>query len=243
MENKNNVWKLTTFFLIGLMIGFVTARSLPPQTLIEDAQASETNTLAADSPSPVHSSTLETVDYTKIPSSKDENGHWTLGSKGAKVVIEDFSDYECVYCHAYVSEAFPSIINNYVKTGKVYYVFNNFPLSFHPHAKKAAEAALCAGDQNKYWEMHHALFANQHVWNQGNEVEVFAGLAKDLSMDEHQFRSCLQTEKYKTQVGKDIELGTQRGVSGTPSFFINGQQVVGAQSYEYFKDVIEKTLK
>lgn len=242
MENKNNTWKLATFFLIGLMVGFVAAKLLPSQTLIEDVQDSEINTLQADSSAP-KPQVLEPIDYSKIPSSKDDKGRWTLGSKDAKIVIEDFSDYECVYCHAYVNDAFSSIINNYVKTGKVYYVFNNFPLSFHPHAKKAAEAALCAGDQNKYWEMHHALFENQHIWNQGNEIEVFGTLAKDLSLDQNQFQSCLQAEKYKEQVEKDIELGIQKGVSGTPSFFINDHKAVGAQSYEYFKDIIEEALQ
>lgn len=159
------------------------------------------------------------------------------GSADAPVTIIEFSDYQCPYCQGYVNDAYPQIIEELVETGFVRYVFKDFPLeSIHSEATKAAEAARCAGEQGSYWEMHDALFASQNEWSgQSDPVPVFVGLASDLGLDADDLESCVNDRRYADQVAADTAEGMAAGVTGTPSFFINGYPMVGGQPYEFFE--------
>jgi len=138
---------------------------------------------------------------------------------------------------------YPQIISNYVQTGKVRYVFRNYPMSYHTWAQKAAEAAECAGEQGQYWEMHDALFNGQDEWTGSEDaVTIFKGMAGTLKLDQAQFDSCLDGDKYAARIQSDIQEGVQAGVSGTPSFSINGMSVSGAQAFDAFKEKIEYAL-
>jgi protein-disulfide isomerase len=117
-------------------------------------------------------------------------------------------------------------------------VFKDFPLPNHPQAVKAAEAAHCAGDQQKYWEMHDRLFANQ----QALMVPQLKEHAVALGLDMAAFNECLDSGKYGDAVNADLQYGTRIGVTSTPTMFINGRPVVGAQPYEYFQTVIDEEL-
>ncbi len=118
-------------------------------------------------------------------------------------------------------------------------VFRDFPLTrIHPQAYKAAEAARCAGDQGKYWEYHDILFANIKAL-QPDDLKQYAA---DLKLDEAQFTACLDNNAYTAAVSRDLALGTQLGVSGTPAFFVNGRFLSGAQPYSAFVEVIEDIL-
>lgn len=161
-----------------------------------------------------------------------------LGDKNAKVTIIEFSDYECPFCARFATQTLPQIKDQYVKTGKVKIVFRDFPLSFHANAQKAAEAAECADDQGKYWEYHDKLFAN----TQSLDVTSLKQYAKDLGLDATKFNSCLDTGKYTAEVKKDFSDGQAVGISGTPSFVINGKLVVGALPFEMFKQEIDAAL-
>lgn len=160
------------------------------------------------------------------------------GSDEAPVTIIEFSDYECPFCSKYVRETYPQIIKNYVESGKVKYVFRDFPLGFHPNAQKAAEAAECAGEQGKFWEMHDYLFENQDYLS----VENLKGYAKDLQLDTELFDRCLDNNEMAEEVLNDLADGQSYGVSGTPGFFINGKLVSGAQPYFVFEKEIEAAL-
>lgn len=117
-------------------------------------------------------------------------------------------------------------------------MFKDFPLPNHAQAAKAAEAAHCAGEQNKYWDMHDRMFANQ----QALMVPQLKEHAAALSLDAATFGQCLDTGKYADAVNADLQYGSQIGVSSTPTMYINGRPVVGAQPYEYFQAVIDEEL-
>lgn len=139
----------------------------------------------------------------------------------------------------------PQIKENYIDTGKVRYVFKDFPLTFHPHAQKAAEAARCAGAQGAYWEMHDLLFARQREWASQGQPQVldsFVSYAQELDLDAAAIRSCLDSEQFAPQITQDLKEGQQAGVQGTPSFLINGQLLVGAYPFERFQQMIEAEL-
>jgi len=160
------------------------------------------------------------------------------GDKKAKVTIVEFSDYECPFCEKFHQQTLPQINENYIKTGKVKLIYRDFPLGFHQQAQKAAEAAECAGEQNKYYEMHDKLFIDGV---QGG-VESFKKFAANIGLDTNKFNSCLDSGAMASEIQKDMSDGAQYGVTGTPGFFINGQLVSGAQPYQVFAQAIEQAL-
>ena len=173
--------------------------------------------------------------YLNPPSADDDP---VIGDKNAKVTIIEFSDFECPFCGKFYDDAYKQINEQYIKTGKVKIVFRDFPLSFHPNAHNAAEAAECADEQGKFLEMHDKIFENQKALTK-DDLKKYA---KDLGLDQSKFDSCLDTGKYKQEVDKDLEDGSKVGVSGTPSFFINGISLTGAQPFEAFKEIIDAEL-
>ena len=163
------------------------------------------------------------------------------GKKDAPVTIVEFTDYQCPFCGRYVEEAYQDIIKNYVSKGKVKYILRNLPLSFHKHSEDAAVAAYCAGKQGKYWEMHDKLFTSQKEWESLSDTkDMFVKYGKDLGID---IKDCLADEGVKKEIGKDLEMARKIGANGTPTFFINGKMLVGAQPFTAFKTMIEEALK
>ena len=171
------------------------------------------------------------------------------GKKDATVTLVEFSDYQCPYCSRFFQTTLPTLTKEYIDTGKVRYAFRDFPLDqIHPNARKAAEAAHCAGDQGKYWEMHDLLFQNQ----QALEIDKLKTYASRLDLDSAAFATCVDTEKYKTKVQKNLEDGVKAGVRGTPSFFvgktrpdgtIQGVMITGARPTAAFRQEIDQLLQ
>ena len=170
------------------------------------------------------------------------------GDLNAPVTIIEFSDFQCPFCGRFFKGAFTEIERDYIKTGKVRYVFRDFPLDFHKQAPKASEAANCAGEQGKYWEMHDKLFENQNALM----VDKLRQYAAEVGLESGPFDACLDSGKYAEEINRDVEDGKKAGVSGTPSFFIGksqgpgkeitGKRIVGARPYESFKQVIDQIL-
>jgi protein-disulfide isomerase len=169
-------------------------------------------------------------------------GKQTLGDKNAKLTLVEFTDYECPFCGRHFRETAPRILKDYVETGKIRYVFNDLPLSMHPHAKKAAEAALCAGEQGKYWEMHDLLFSNQQALDNTNLIAY----ATRLRLNIPAFQKALESGKYEPQVSANAAEAARLGFTGAPSFAVGLTQpndspikinrvIIGAQSYENFQ--------
>lgn len=164
----------------------------------------------------------------------------SFGPQDAKVVIVEFSDFQCPFC-AKVAPTVKRIKESY--GDKVLFVFRDFPIaSIHPLAEKAAQSAQCAHDQGMFWEFHDLLFEGQKEWSSGGSVDSFKAITRELGLDSTTFNECLDSGKYEGEVKKDLQEGQHFGVTGTPTFFINGQKLVGARSYEEFTNIIDAEL-
>jgi protein-disulfide isomerase len=168
----------------------------------------------------------------------------SIGDPDAPVVIVEYTDFQCPYCSRHFQQTFPQIVENFVETGQVLYVFKDFPLtSIHPQAMLAAEAARCARDQSAYLEMHDMLFARQGEWNnRGNAADLFVGYAGELDLDTETFAACLESREHQAGVMADLDEGSSFGIRGTPGFFINGHFLSGAQPYPVFEQAIQQLL-
>jgi len=170
------------------------------------------------------------------------------GASNAKVAVIEFSDFQCPFCARYDKDTYPQIVKDYIDTGKIKYVWRDYPLEFHQNAEKAAEAAHCAGEQGKFWEMHDRLFANQ----QNIAATDLPKHAEALGLNKGLFEQCLDSGRYATDIKKDIADAGTVGISGTPSFLIgivqpNGsvkltKKLVGAKSFSEFKSAIDSAL-
>ncbi|BDG09206.1 thioredoxin domain-containing protein [Anaeromyxobacter paludicola] len=158
------------------------------------------------------------------------------GPQGAPITIVEFSDYQCPYC----SKAEGTVKQVLAEYGdKVRLVYRDYPLPFHDKAQKAAEAANCAADQGKYWEMHDKLFGQQ----ESLDVAALKKAAGELKLDQGKFDKCLDSGEKAKEVAESKKAGEQAGVSGTPAFFVNGMLLSGALPYESFKTIIDSELK
>lgn len=159
------------------------------------------------------------------------------GAREASVTIAEFSDYQCPFCKRSQSVT-KQLLQQYSE--KVKLAFRDFPIrGIHPLAQKAAEAARCAGEQGKYWEYHDLLFAKAPEL----EVSSLKQYATALGLDVTRFNDCLQQDKYAALVEQDLQHGIRLGVSSTPTFFINGRPVIGAQPFSTFEKIIEEELR
>jgi len=161
------------------------------------------------------------------------------GAANAKVVVVEYSDFQCSFC----KKAYPTVKQLLSEYGdKVKFYYKHFPLGFHQNAQKAGEAFECAVEQNKGWEYHDVLFEKGNGDGSGLNVADLKKYAADLKLDTAKFNSCLDSGKYASKVQSDMAEGSANGVSGTPTFFINGQAVVGAQPYASIKSVVDAKL-
>lgn len=175
------------------------------------------------------------------------------GAEMARVVVVEFSDYQCPFCALFFRQTLPQLDQDYIKTGKIKYVFNNVPLDhIHPAAFKAAEAAECAGDQSRFWEMHDKIFTNPRTLSPADLTTH----AKAIGLDMTQFSQCLDSGKTTPAVRAGLVQAANVGVDGTPTFVIaltdarnpNDPNVKvlsiisGAQPYAVFKSALDKAL-
>ncbi|MBI2024821.1 MAG: DsbA family protein [Candidatus Harrisonbacteria bacterium] len=166
---------------------------------------------------------------------------WGKGAEEAKVVLVEYSDFQCPACGAYypllkrLSQEF---------TGQIKFVYRHFPLSqIHANAEPAARAAEASGKQGKFWEMHDLIFENQTNWsNQKNAEVAFISYAQSLQLDIERFKTDLNSQEVKESVANDYQSGIRSKVNGTPTFFLNGQKIQNPRSYDEFKNIIEQAI-
>jgi protein-disulfide isomerase len=160
------------------------------------------------------------------------------GPTNAKVTIVEFSDFQCPYCEIFYKQTYPLLKQKY--GDKIRFAYRHFPISsLHPDAERAALAAECANEQGKFWEYHDALFGNQQDLSRDAMVR-YASQVQVANIQ--QFTSCLDTQKYMNKVQGDLNAGMGYSVTGTPTFFINGNILVGAQSFQTFSKFIDSEM-
>jgi protein-disulfide isomerase len=158
------------------------------------------------------------------------------GPENAAVTIVEFSDYQCPYCQMWYQQVLPRLMSEYA--GQIRFIYRDFPLGGHPEAQPAAEAANCAGDQDAYWEFQDSIFSGAYGYGRS----AYEQYAEELGLDMDKFTSCLDTRKYQAEVLEDYNDALKLGVQSTPTFFINDTQLIGAQPYETFKQMVEAEL-
>ncbi|GAB4504083.1 MAG: hypothetical protein Fur0043_10760 [Anaerolineales bacterium] len=188
---------------------------------------------------------------TTTPSPRPMASDNSMGDPNAPIKIEEFSDYQCPYCRRFYLETESQLVETYITTGKVYFTYRSFGEFIGPESRAAAEAAYCAGEQNKYWEFHDILFANQTGENVGNYTDRrLLAFAETLNLDMGAFRSCFESGKYSQRVDQDYQDGSTAGVQATPSFVltyvVNGETrqsiIAGAYPFSEFQAQIEAAL-
>lgn len=231
MSNTNTPWFAATIGLAGLIVGYALATGF-------------TNPLANGGPvAPTPSAPEPTV--TADPADIDDDE--LKGSASATVTLIEFTDYQCPFCSRHYEQTLPSILENYVDTGKVKYVVRDFPLSFHPNAQKAAEATECAAEDGKFWEMHDKLFVSQPEWsNAADAPAMFKKYAKEMGVSSA-FDTCLDSGAMAAEVNADLADGSAAGIGGTPGFWIvsdsgESKNISGAYPYATFQAAFDAML-
>jgi len=216
-QNELPWWLLLLVFALGLGSGWLLWGRLPGTAAPEMASG------------------LQNGDVTRY--NVPEAGNPSIGPEDAPVTIIEFSDFQCPYCKRWYDTVYAQLLTEY--SGKIRFVYRDIPLTtIHPEAQAAAEAAECADEQGQYWSYHDALFSGQYDLG----AQAYMQYAADLGMDTTAFNTCVAERRYKAEVDADAEFAASLNVRSTPTFFINGLAVIGAQEYEVFKQIIDKEL-
>lgn len=230
---------------LGFLLFLAACSALNAPTPAPESVLPPTATPTGMPASPTVTTGAETAAGVVLMGFTDE-GHAFHGALDAPVVIEEFSSYQCPFCARYIAQTYPSLVSRYVLTGKVRYVFRDFPLAGQLQSQPAAEAVNCAGQVGgaaAFWGMHDVIFREQQTWARASDAgALFRAYAEDLDLDPQAFASCVASRETRAKVEADAAEGARRGVSGTPTFFINGQRLVGAQPLEAFTEAIEQAL-
>jgi protein-disulfide isomerase len=165
----------------------------------------------------------------------------TKGRADAPITVVEMSDFQCPYCRQFTTEAFPAIEREFVETGKVRWIFVNFPLTeLHPNAVAAAELAMCSAKQGKFWPMHDLLFAHQRTWGPLREPGQFLlTLVDSLRIPRDSIVPCVRGGELRALVQKDANIAARIGANSTPTFLVEGALMSGAYPADVFKHVLD----
>lgn len=174
-------------------------------------------------------------------------GRPALGNPDASVTVVEFTDYQCPFCNRFEKSTFTKLKENYIDTGKIRWVVLDMPLSFHKDAMFASQAAHCAGEQDKFWELRTLLFQNQKALL----PEHIAQYSKQIGIKQEAFNLCINSNRYQESIQRDIAEAQKQRITGTPTFVIakstpdivSGKRIVGAQQYNVFSKEIDALLK
>ncbi len=235
MKNKKNRQNTQMFFMIVqiVMLAIIIIQIGVLQSSIGTTDDSEIIKIA-----PTEVAAKKTSPSIPAGAADFSDDDAVKGDADAPVTIVEWSDFECSFCTRFYSQTLPLIEQNYINTGKVKLIYRDYPLPFHSNAQKAAEAAECAGEQDKFWEMHDMLFDK----GVSGGVTAFKQFATDLELNTQAFNDCLDSGEMASEVQKDMSAGQAAGVRGTPGFLINGELISGAQPYAVFEQAIEAAL-
>lgn len=216
-------------FAVGVLVGYVVWGFGSPESAAQTART-------ADQPSGPIAEAPVTDSPQFVRYDVPSDGYPAIGPDDAPITIVEFSDYQCPYCQRWHAQVYEPLLAAY--PGKIKFVYRHFPLtSIHPDAFDAAQAAMCAGEQDAYWQYHEMLFSSSSLGS-----AIYTQYAQDLSLNLDDFNTCLAEEKYSDKIEADTDFAVELGIRSTPTFFINGLAIVGAQPLDVFKQVIDKEL-
>ncbi len=204
-------------------------------------QMGKTATVAQVPVAPTTNPGTPTVPAGPVDITLDQNTPF-LGNKDAKVTVIEYADYQCPFCEKFYTEVYPQLKSKYIDTGKIKFIYQDFAF-LGADSNTAAEATHCAADQNKFWQYHDYLFTHQGQENGGwATLDHQKQFAAAVGLNAGQFNQCMTSGKYKDQVAKETAAGKSYGVTGTPSVFVNGVIIVGAQPLANFTQAIDAAL-
>jgi len=212
-------------FAVGILVGYVAWGRVAAPAAVAGQQPSGQ---VVEAPQPTRNP------YTRydIPI----EGYPSLGPADAPITIVEFSDFQCPYCRRFHDETYQALLDAY--PGQIRFVYRNLPLtSIHPNAMPAAIASLCANDQNKYWEFYDKLFGGETL-----DEATYIQYATDLALDVDTFTACLSSGSHDEFIKQDMNFSLGLGVQSTPTFFMNGLAIIGAQPLANFQQLIDKEL-
>ncbi len=244
-DTPTNLFLIIVVIIFAFMLGMLTNKVL----YLENA--AKTASVQAQPSTPPAAEPTEDLSPQQV--SVDDDA--VLGQANAKVTLIEFSDYECPFCKRYFDQTYEQVKKEYVDTGKVKMVFRDLPLSFHANAHKQAQAAECAREQggdSVYFQYHDEIFTRTTSNGTGLALDQLSVIANELGLNGSTLQECLDSDKYKEEVDKDLADAGKVGATGTPSFFIGkstsdgtitGTKLVGAQPFSEFKRVIDLELE
>jgi protein-disulfide isomerase len=215
-------------FAVGVLLGYVVWG-------FDSASVKEIPVVAAQANGPVvEAPVTEQPQATRYD--VESEGFPSIGPEDAPITIIEFSDYQCPYCRRWHEQVYQPLLNAY--PGKIKLVYRHLPLtSIHPDALPAAEAAMCAGEQDAYWPFHEKLFSSVEL-----NSDLYLQYAQEIGLDVTNFEACLTEHRYQEAIQADSDFAVNLGATSTPTFFINGLAIVGAQPLNVFQQVIDKEL-
>jgi protein-disulfide isomerase len=250
--SKSNPWRLAIVTaLLGFFAGFLVA---PRQTVNSGAATSASGTAnLVSSPQPTERQPIvltltqngqssQIVGYPLV-SDPAQNAIYTLGSSDAKITMIEFGDYRCGYCHLFTTQTFPRIHEQYIKTGKLRYIYRDTISVGGEQTVTVATVAACMNEQNKFWDFHQMAHAESGVWGNFSGTQLISTLAQmstRFGVDKKVLETCATQNKYASRYTAEVELSKRFGVSGTPSFIINGYVFSGALPFEVYQEIFKQ---
>lgn len=219
--NRNHFFSILVVvaFAVGVLTGFfVWGYNQPAETANQPTGQAE----------------AQAPEYVRYDISTE--GYPSLGPDDAPITIVEFSDFQCPFCKRFHDETYQALLAAY--PGQIRFVYRNLPLtSIHPDAMSAAVASLCANEQNVYWDYHDKLFSSDVLGR-----DTYVKYATDLNLNADEFNACLDSGKFDDFISQDMDFALNLGIQSTPTFFINGLAIVGAQPLSSFQNLIDKEL-
>lgn len=222
---------LVATFLVGYLIATVQYLKNPSQKVADAGTPSAAAPAGQGQPDPNKVYEVGT-------------GHFPVkGNDSAKVTIVEFADFRCPFCEKFFTDTEPQLMKDYVDTGKVKFAFRNYQF-LGPASVVAGNSAECANEQGKFWDMYEYLYKNQPPESDTSmyTADNLTQIAGTLGMDTGKFKSCMDSTKFQKNIDQDMADGQKVSVSATPTFFVNGKQLLGAQPYANFKALIDAEL-
>lgn len=235
----SNSWKIATLVLLGVVLGVAVGIPLSQKLDFSFFKPDEEKkTIKA-----YVAQQMEDWKFYETNASRAQDGFFALGKKDAPITMVEYSDYQCPFCERFFQNTMPAIKNEYIKTGQVYFVYKDMPLSSHPNAMPAAQVAHCSGEQGKYFQMHDLIFHFQDKWaDLKDAMPYFMKFVSALGLKVSDFEECIRLNRYQNLTQKSMGEADKFEITGTPGFVINGQVAVGAQPVSFFQQAFAQIL-